>query len=98
MTEIEGDLAHSDPGDESATAAEEGTLSAGEAGDAVDSSLLDQTQHETEVIIGEIPDAHDPVRLLWTARCSFAGHDLLGHFDTRAEAEQAGVEHLQRMH
>ena len=98
MTEIERDLAGSDPGSDPATAAEEGMLSAGEAGDAVDSSLLDQTQHETEVIIGEIPDAHDPIRLLWTARCSFAGHDLLGHFDTRAEAEQARVEHLQRMH
>ena len=97
VSEIERDLAHSDPGDESATDAEEGTLSAGEAADAVDSSLLDQ-HHGTEVIIGEIPDAHDPIRLLWTARCSFAGHDLLGHFDTRAEAEQAGVEHLQRMH
>ena len=98
VTEIERDLAHCDPGDESATAAEEGTLSVGEAGDAVDSSQSDQTQHDTEVIIGEIPDAHDPIRLLWTARCSFAGHDLLGHFYTRAEAELAGVDHLQRMH
>jgi hypothetical protein len=31
-----------------------------------------------EVIIGEIPDAEDSTKLLWTARCDDADHDLLG--------------------
>lgn len=51
-----------------------------------------------EVIIGEIPDARDSTKMLWTARCQDADHDLLGTFDTRDQAEAAGTKHLQSAH
>lgn len=97
--EQEQALAHSEsnsePSEESTTVTEEETLSAGEAGEAVDASSAD---HDAEVIIGEIPDAEDHLRLLWTARCSSSAHDLLGQFDTREEAEQAAAKHVQDAH
>ncbi len=49
-----------------------------------------------EVIIGEIPDVHDLAHMLWTARCS--EHGLLGHFESRDEAEQAKATHLESAH
>jgi hypothetical protein len=75
--------------------AEEGddTLSAGETGEATDAS-----EAGADIIIGEIPAADDPTKMLWTARCTEATHDLLGHFDTRAEAEDAGARHLESDH
>ena len=68
------------------------TLSAGETGDAADSAP------EAEIIIGEIPAEDYPTTMLWTARCTNPAHDLLGHFDTRSEAEAAGVRHGESLH
>ena len=51
-----------------------------------------------DVIIGEVPAADDPTVLLWTARCSDLDHDLLGKFETRADAEQARDDHLRVAH
>jgi hypothetical protein len=75
------------------TEAQDKTLSAGETGEAADAS-----GGGAEIIIGEIPAADDPTTLLWTARCNDADHDLLGHFDTRPEAEAAGTRHLESQH
>ena len=69
------------------------TLSAGETGEATEASAA-----TAEIIIGEIPAAEDPTTLLWTARCTEATHDLLGHFETRSEAEAAGARHLESEH
>ena len=69
------------------------TFSAGETGEAAEASSA-----RAEIIIGEIPAAEDPTTLLWTARCTEATHDLLGHFDTRSEAEDAGARHLESHH
>jgi hypothetical protein len=69
------------------------TLSAGETGEATDASGAG-----ADIIIGEIPAANDPTTMLWTARCTEATHDLLGHFDTRAEADDAGARHLESDH
>jgi hypothetical protein len=71
------------------------TLSAGEEGAATDAP---STSARVEVIIGEIPVADEPTRLRWTARCSDSDHDLLGDFETRQEAEQAGDQHVQSAH
>jgi hypothetical protein len=73
----------------------ERTLSAGEIG-AADGTA--GAHGAGEVVIGEIPAADDPTTMLWTARCSEADHDLLGHFRTREEAETARVEHLASTH
>ncbi len=69
------------------------TLSASETGEATEASAAG-----VEIIIGEIPAADDPTTMLWTARCTEATHDLLGHFDTRSEAEDAGARHLESHH
>jgi hypothetical protein len=95
-----------EPGGEPSTAAEEGTISAGEGGSATDGPRngiaapkpASEQVMRAEVIIGKIPDAHDLSTILWTARCSLPSHDLLGHFDTREEAEQASAEHVQQAH
>jgi hypothetical protein len=75
------------------TAEQEETLSAGETGEAADAS-----SPRAEIIIGELPAAEDPSTMLWTARCTEGDHDLLGHFDTRPEAEEAGDRHLESHH
>ena len=69
------------------------TLSAGEEGAAAD-----HTGGGNEVVIGEIPAADEPTTMVWTARCSDATHDLLGHFSTREDAERARQEHLESAH
>ena len=69
------------------------TFSAGETGEAIEVSSA-----EAEIVIGEIPAADDPTTMLWTARCTEATHDLLGRFDTRSEAEDAGASHLESHH
>lgn len=51
-----------------------------------------------EVIIGEIPDAEDSTKMLWTARCDDPNHDLLGTFHTRDQAEAAKAAHLRSEH
>jgi hypothetical protein len=50
---------------------------------------------EVEVIVGEIPAADDPTTMLWTVRCTLAEHDILGHYDTRSEAEEVRADHLR---
>jgi hypothetical protein len=78
---------------EAMTEAQDETLSAGETGEATDASA-----GGAEIIIGEIPAADDPTTMLWTARCTEEDHDILGHFDTRPEAEDAGGRHLESQH
>ncbi len=69
------------------------TVSAGEAGNAVaDDSARDVGLEE--VIVGEIPDAADITRMLWTARCTNPAHGLLGTFGSQEQAEQAKAQHL----
>jgi hypothetical protein len=75
------------------TGTQDETHSAGETGEATDASGA-----EAEIIIGEIPAADDPATMLWTARCTDTDHDLLGHFDTRPAAEDAGTRHLETHH
>jgi hypothetical protein len=91
-------LQNASPGDDLETAAEEGTISAGEAGRAADASASSTNQSDVEVIIGEIPDADDISVMRWTARCSDPEHDLLGHFDSEEEARHAKEEHLASQH
>jgi hypothetical protein len=93
MSEAQKAPKHSERDDDLQTATEEGTVSAGETGSAPEVRLSN-----AEVIIGEIPDAHEPTRLLWTARCSDSDHDLLGQFGTREEAIRAKDEHLSIAH
>jgi hypothetical protein len=69
------------------------TLSAGETGEA-----KEVRSDGAEIVIGEIPAAKDPTTMLWTARCTQTTHDLLGHFDSRSEAEDAGSRHLESQH
>jgi len=68
---------------------------AGEIGTA-DESAFDAGLGE--VIVGEIPDAGDLTRLLWTARCTVPTHGLLGTFATREAAESAKQRHLLLAH
>jgi hypothetical protein len=78
------------------TAATEGTISAGEAGRAVEASPT--AVPAVQVIIGEIPDEHDISVMRWTARCSNPEHDLLGHFDSEEAALDAKGAHLAAQH
>ncbi len=78
---------------EATTPEQEHTSSAGETGEA-EGAPTDRT----EIIIGEIPAADEPTIMLWTARCTDSAHDLLGHFDSRPEAEEAGQRHLASHH
>ena len=41
-----------------------------------------------DVIVGEIPDAHNLAHMLWTARCTVPSHGLLGTFENREMAEE----------
>lgn len=75
------------------TPEEDLTFSAGETGEAKEASSIG-----AEIIIGEIPAAEDPTTMLWTARCTETAHDLLGHFGSRSEAEEAGDRHLESHH
>ncbi len=76
----------------------DGTFSAGETGEAVDVDDAARDAGLAEVIIGEIPDAHDLSHMLWTARCTVPSHGLLGTFENREEAENAKRAHLLRDH
>lgn len=71
------------------------TVSAGEAGDAVSEDFTQDAGLE-EVVVGEIPDASDITRMLWTARCTNPAHGLLGTYETQEQAEQAKEQHLIR--
>ena len=61
-------LQNASPGDDRATAAEEGSISAGEAGREVDADNSPTSRSGVEVIVGEIPDANDISVMRWTAR------------------------------
>jgi hypothetical protein len=87
-----------DSGDELRRAVADGTFSAGETGEAVDVDNAARDAGLAEVIIGEIPDAHDLSHMLWTARCTAPSHGLLGTFESREEAENAKRAHLLRDH
>jgi hypothetical protein len=76
----------------------EGTFSAGEVGEAVDGDGAGVDAGLGDVIIGEIPDAHDLARMLWTARCTVPSHGLLGTFENREMAEAAKRTHLLLVH
>jgi hypothetical protein len=92
MTDIEGagDLTR-----ELNERAVEGTLSAGETGEA---DAAAQDAGLGDVIVGEIPDPHDLTRMLWTARCTVPSHGLLGTFEGREAAENARRQHLLVVH
>lgn len=51
-----------------------------------------------DVIVGEIPDAHDLSHMLWTARCTMPSHGLLGTFENQEMAENAKRQHLLVVH
>jgi hypothetical protein len=89
-----------DSADELRRVVAEGTFSAGETGEAVDVDVDDAARDAglAEVIIGEIPDAHDLSHMLWTARCTVPSHGLLGTFESQEEAENAKRAHLLRDH
>ncbi len=74
----------------------EETRSAGEVGSAENGVSAGHTG--SEVVIGEIPAADEPTTILWTARCTDPGHDLLGHFRSQADAETAKAQHLELAH
>jgi hypothetical protein len=75
-----------------------GTFSAGETGEAVDADSAAEDAGLGDVIVGEIPDAHNLAHMLWTARCTVPSHGLLGTFETREEAENARRAHLMLVH
>jgi hypothetical protein len=74
------------------------TVSAGELGAAVDGDGAAQDVGLAEVIVGEIPDAHNLSHMLWTARCTVPAHGLLGTFESQEEAETAKRTHLLTVH
>jgi hypothetical protein len=85
------------PGDQGGIVPDE-TFSAGEVGEAVDADGAAEDAGLTEVIIGEIPDAHNVAHMLWTARCTVPSHGLLGTFESREESENAERAHLLTVH
>ena len=80
------------------TALSQDSFSLGETGEAVDTAGPSTDAGQAEVIVGEIPDAHELTRLVWTARCTFPPHGLLGTFPDREGAEQKKREHLLVKH
>jgi len=95
MTEPRGTT---DGRDDLSEAVAEGSVSAGEAGAAVDAGDASEDAGQAQVIVGEIPDEHDLTKMLWTARCTFPPHGLIGKFDTRDLAERKKEEHLLARH
>ena len=95
MTEATGTT---DGREDLSEAVSEGSVSAGEAGAAVDAGGASEDAGQAQVIVGEIPDEHDLTKMLWTARCTFPPHGLLGRFGTREQAEQKKEEHLLARH
>jgi len=85
-------------GETDAQISREGTFSLGETGEAVDTAGPSRDAGQAEVIVGEIPDQHEITRLVWTARCTFPPHGLLGTFPDRERAEQKKREHLLAKH
>jgi hypothetical protein len=84
--------------DSAETALGEGSVAPGEAGEAVGAAAPTEAAGQAEVIVGEIPDAHEITKLVWTARCTFPPHGLLGTFPDREQAEEMKREHLLAKH
>jgi hypothetical protein len=80
------------------TALSQDSFSLGETGEALDTAAPSTDVGQSEVIVGEIPDAHEITRLVWTARCTFPPHGLLGTFPDREGAELKKREHLLSKH
>lgn len=77
----------------------EATASAGETGMAADATeSASMHARGAEVVVGEIPDAQDLTRMLWTVRCTFSPHGLLGTYPDHETAEAAKEEHLLYVH
>ncbi len=76
----------------------EGTFSAGEVGEAAYADGAGEDAGLGDVIIGEIPDAHNLAHMLWTARCTVPSHGLLGTFENQEMAENAKRAHLVLVH
>jgi hypothetical protein len=76
-------------GDSAETALREGSVAA---------AAPTEEAGQAEVIVGEIPDAHEITKLVWTARCTFPPHGLLGTFPDRQQAEEMKREHLLAKH
>jgi hypothetical protein len=74
------------------------TFSAGETGRAVGEADYPLDGGKVEVVVGEIPDPKDLAHMLWTARCDYPEHGLLGTFLERAEAEECRRRHLVGAH
>ena len=92
------DIGDSEFGEIPHTVVPDETFSAGETGDAVDADGAAEDAGWVEVIVGEIPDAHNLAHMLWTARCTVPSHGLLGTFETREMAEEAKRAHLLLVH
>jgi hypothetical protein len=78
--------------------ANDDTFSPGETGEAVEADEAECVAGTADVIVGEIPDADELTRMLWTARCTFPAHGRLGTFDVREQAEEAKRRHLLDRH
>ena len=74
------------------------TFSAGEVGEAIDAEGAARDAGLAQVIVGEIPDAHNLSHMLWTARCTVPAHGLLGTFETQEGAEAAKDAHQLTEH
>jgi hypothetical protein len=74
------------------------TASAGEAGTAGDLGKATAGSLNADVIVGEIPEAGNLAHMLWTARCTWNSHGLLGTYAEREMAEEAGRQHLSAEH
>jgi hypothetical protein len=86
------------PGERSEDGGFDDPVSAGEVGQAADANGPASDAGQAEVVVGEIPDADDLTRLVWTARCTFPPHGALGSFESRELAEQAKTSHLLIKH
>jgi hypothetical protein len=98
MSELHDPFTSPDEGDGLSGAIAGEPFSAGETGDAVADDHSAQDAGLEEVIVGEIPDASDLARMLWTARCTNPSHGLLGTYENQELAEQAKEWHLIDAH
>jgi hypothetical protein len=79
---------------------DQGSTSTGSTGSSGGDAAAGSAQDagSAEVIVGEIPDASDLTHMLWTTRCTFSAHGLLGTFEDKEAAEKVRGEHLLSKH